>query len=378
MEFALINGRILTEAGIVEGNGVLVEDGRVRAIIPQDQLPVHIAKTDLKGALLAPGFIDIQVNGGGGVLFNDAPTVDTIARIGRAHRQFGTTGFFPTLISDDLDNIENAIKAVDDAIAKGVPGVLGIHLEGPFLNAAKKGIHDSEKFLTLSPKHIKLLTSLKRGKTLITLAPENTTPEILGALVEAGAIISAGHTNATYTQMHDALANGVTGFTHLFNAMTPMESREPGVVGAALEDQKSWCGIIVDGRHVSPITLKIALRCKPLSQFILVTDAMPTVGHHEDFFMLQGKKITVKDGVCQSADGTLAGSHLNMAQAVSNTISLLNIAPEDALNMASRNAANFMGLGVTLGTIKPGQVASFVALNGQFEVERVWINGEIS
>ncbi len=378
MKFALTNGRILTEDGIVEGQSVLVTDGRVAAVLPQNDLPTDIVRTDLKGALLAPGFIDIQVNGGGGVLFNDAPTADTIARIGLAHRQFGTTGFFPTLISDDLDIVEKAIKAVDDAVAQGVPGVLGIHLEGPFLNVVKKGIHDSNKFLTLSEQHINLLTSLKRGKTLITLAPENTTPEILRALSDAGAIIAAGHTNADYAQMHDALANGVTGFTHLFNAMTPMQSRAPGVVGAALEDEKSWCGIIADARHVSPVTLKIALRCKPLSKFILVTDAMPTVGDTKDFFMLQGQKITVKDGVCQSVGGTLAGSHLNMLQAVNNTISMLNIAPEDALNMASRNAANFMGLGETVGTIKAGQVASFVALNDKFEIDRVWIDGKTS
>ncbi len=378
MEFALTNGRVLTQDGIVEGRSVLVKNGYVSALIAQSDLPAGIAQTDLKGALLAPGFIDIQVNGGGGVLFNDAPTVDTIARIGLAHRQFGTTGFFPTLISDDLAVVEKAIEAVDDAIAQGVPGVLGIHLEGPFLNVAKKGIHDSGKFLTLTEQHIKLLTSLKRGKTLITLAPENTTPEILRALAGTGAVIAAGHTNANYAQMHDALANGVTGFTHLFNAMTPMQSRAPGVVGAALEDEKSWCGIIADARHVSPVTLKIALRCKPLSQFILVTDAMPTVGHSEDFFMLQGQKITVKDGVCQSESGTLAGSHLNMLQAVNNTISMLNIAPEDALYMASRNAANFMGLGDAVGTIKTGQAASFVALNEKFEIDRVWIDGETS
>ena len=261
--------------------------------------------------------------------------------------------------------------------------MLGIHLEGPFLNVVKKGIHDSDKFLTLSAEHIKLLTSLKRGKTLITLAPENTTPEILRALSDAGAIIAAGHTNADYAQMHDALRNGVTGFTHLFNAMTPMQSRAPGVVGAALEDQDAWCGIIADARHVSPITLKIVLRCKPLSKFILVTDAMPTVGDSKDFFMLQGKKITVKDGVCQSAEGTLAGSHLNMLQAVNNTISMLDITPEDALYMASRNAADFMGLGGIIGAIKVGQAASFVALTEifeteKFEIDHVWINGEIS
>ncbi len=372
---AFINGRILIDCEIVNNQCVIIEGGKISSIVPQADLPKNIDIYDLAGQLLAPGFIDIQVNGGGGVLFNDAPTVETIKQIGRAHRAFGTTGFLPTLISDDAEIMEQAINAVEDAITQGVPGVLGIHIEGPFLSKAKNGIHNHDKIRTLSDKDIPLLTSLKNGKTLITLAPECTNSGLIQELTNAGAIISAGHTNATYEQTKLAIEAGVTGFTHFFNAMSQMTSREPGVVGAALEDQDTWCGVIVDGKHISAPTLKIAMKCKPLSKYILVTDAMPTVGSLDNCFTLQGKTIHVKDGVCIAEDGTLAGCHLNMAQAVQNTISILDVSPIDALRMASINAASFLGLSNTIGTIAPGFDASLVVLDKDYNVVQTWING---
>ncbi len=378
MRTAFINGRILIGSKIVDNYCVIVEGGKITSVIPQAILPAKIDFHDLDGLLLAPGFIDIQVNGGGGHLFNDAPTVETIAQIGKAHRQYGTAGFLPTLISDDLEIVAQAIRAVEEAIAQGVPGVLGIHIEGPFLNKAKKGIHNQDVFRTLSDEDIPLLTSLKTGKTLITLAPECTDPKLIKKLVGAGAIVSAGHTNASYAETRIGIENGVTCFTHLFNAMSPFTSREPGVVGAALEDQDTWCGIIVDGKHVSSPSLKIALKCKPLSKYILVTDAMPTVGSPDNSFILQGQKITVKDGVCVSADGTLAGCHLNMAQAVRNTISMLDVPTENALAMASQNPAVFLGVSNIYGKIAPGFAASFVALDEDFKAVNTWINGQLS
>src|SRR5262249_13961617 len=209
------------------------------------------------------------------VLFNDAPTVETIRAIGQAHRHFGTTGFLPTLISADLDVVARAIAAVQGAIETGVPGVLGIHIEGPFLNVARKGVHDPAKLRELDTSALGLLTSLRAGCTLVTLAPEMTTPAIIQQLVAANVVVSAGHTNATYAEIEAALAHGLTGFTHLFNAMSQLTGREPGAVGAALDDQRSWCGLIVDGAHTDPVVLRIALRCKPHDRFMLVTDAMP-------------------------------------------------------------------------------------------------------
>ena len=377
MTLAFVNGRVLTPRGFIEGSVVIVDGGRILQICAENQTPADAKRVDLGGGALVPGFIDVQVNGGAGVLFNETPTVDAIEAIGAAHRRFGTTGFLPTLISDDLDVIARAIEAVRTAIERRAPGVLGIHIEGPFLNPVRGGIHDTRKFRMLDDGAVELLSSLGVGRTLVTLAPERTTPAMISRLADAGIVVSAGHTDATYEEMRAALAAGVTGFTHLFNAMSPLASRAPGVVGAALEDQASWCGLIVDGRHVDPAVLRIAMHCKPLAKFMLVTDAMPVVGSARKSFELQGRTITVKDGVCVAADGVLAGSALDMAQAFRNAMDLLNVSFEDAADMASLNSAQFLGLN-DLGRIEPGARASFVLLSPTREVAGCWIDGVAS
>ena len=376
MQSVLVNGRILTPEGIVDGKAVVIEDGRIAGVV--DALPANAPRHDLDGGLLVPGFIDTQVNGGGGVLFNDATTVEAIAAIGAAHRPYGTTGFLPTLISDDLAVVDAAMRATEQAIAAGVPGVLGVHIEGPFLNAKRKGIHDSSKFRTLDDKAVTLLSSLKRGKTLVTLAPETTTPQMVARLAAAGVTVAAGHTNATYGVVRKALDAGLTGFTHLFNAMSPLTSREPGVVGAALESQTAWCGIIVDGRHVDPVTLKIALRARPLDRFMLVTDAMPTVGMADKSFDLQGRHIQVVDGVCVDDQGTLAGSDLDMIGAVRNAVSMLGLSLEDAVSIAAGAPAAFLGLAGQRGAIRPGQAADLVLLDETLSVRSTWIDGVVN
>jgi len=330
---------------------------------------------DLRGHMLLPGFIDTQVNGGGGVLFNDNPSVESIDAIGRAHRRFGTTGFLPTLISDDLHVLENAIRAVQEAIRAGVPGVLGIHIEGPFLNVQRKGVHDATKLRGLDETALNLLTSLQGGRTLITLAPEMTTPQLIRKLTDAGLIVSAGHSNGTYAQIKAALDNGLRGFTHLFNAMSQLTGREPGVVGAALDDPASWCGIILDGMHVDPVALRIALRSKPRDRFMLVTDAMPSVGIDGDEFMLQGRRITVRDGKCLDESGTLAGSNLNMAEAVRNAAQMLDIDLGQAARMASEYPSAFLGLDHEFGRIEPGYRASLVLADEDMNIIETWIDG---
>jgi N-acetylglucosamine-6-phosphate deacetylase len=378
MQAALVNGRVLTEAGVVDGKCVVIEDGRIAAILDSAAAPAGAVRRDLEGGLLTPGFIDTQVNGGGGVLFNDSPTVETIAAIGAAHRPFGTTGFLPTLISDDLSAVDTAMRAAEAAIEAGVPGVLGVHIEGPFLNVKRKGIHDPAKFRVIDDAALALLSSLKVGKTLVTLAPETTTPDMIRRLTDTGVIVAAGHTNAAYGTMRKALAAGLTGFTHLFNAMSPLTSREPGVVGAALESQTAWCGLIVDGRHVDPAVLRIALRTRPIDRFMLVTDAMPTVGMIDKSFDLQGRQIHVVDGVCVDAHGTLAGSDLDMIGAVRNAMSMLHLSLDDAVGMASASPAAFLGLTGQRGRIAVGQAADFVLLDDAFQVRATWINGAVS
>jgi len=385
MPTLLANGPILTDGAFRDDHAVVVDGARIAAVGPEARLREAFpdaALRDLKGDRLVPGYIDTQVNGGGGVLFNDAPTPETIARIGAAHRRFGTTGFLPTLISDDLSVIDQAIDAVEQAMLEGVPGVLGLHIEGPFLNVARKGIHDPSKFRTLDDDAVRLLTRMKTGRTLITLAPETTTPDLITALVESGALVAAGHTDADYQTIRTALDAGVTGFTHLFNAMSPLTSREPGVVGAALESQTAWCGIIVDGHHVDPVVLKLALRCHPADRFMLVTDAMPSVnaphpGDGEDHFYLQGRRISVKDGACLDERGVLAGSDLDMAAAVRNARDLLGLDLPTAVMMASSAPAAFLGLSHERGRIAPGLAADLLVLDSDLSLVESWIDGVV-
>jgi N-acetylglucosamine-6-phosphate deacetylase len=376
---ALVNGRVLLDEGFVEGRVVLVDNGRIAAVAaPRDPRCAAAKIRDLEGALLLPGFVDCQVNGGGGVLFNDDPSVASIAAIGRAHRRFGTTSFLPTLISDDLSAIAQAIAAVREAIVSGVPGVIGVHIEGPFISEARKGAHDPAKFRDLDAQGVALLSSLGVGRTLVTLAPEMTTAGTIRMLANAGVVISAGHTNATFDETRAALRSGVTGVTHLFNAMSPLTSREPGTVGAALHDAECWCGLIVDGRHVHPAVLQIALRARRPDRFMLVTDAMPSVGSDQDFFMLQGRRIEVRDGICVDENGTLSGSAIDMATAVRNSVELLGLPLEQAARMASAYPAEFLGLGHELGRIAPGYRANLVLADDGMNVLATWIDGRES
>ena len=374
MTQALVNGRVLVGREFVAGHSVIIEDGRILDVTAGD-VPGDAELVDLKGHILVPGFIDVQVNGGGDRLFNDDPSLETIAAIGRTHRKFGTTGFLPTLISDDSTKIAAAIDAARTAIAAGVPGVLGVHIEGPFLNPARKGIHDPAKLRPITNSDIELLSRPTGGKTVVTLAPEAVPADAIRRLAAADVVVSAGHTQATADQVFEALRNGLRGFTHLFNAMSQLGSREPGVVGAALYDQNSWCGIIVDGHHVDPRVLKIALTAAPLRRFMLVTDAMPSVGGRKSF-TLNGEKISAAGGKCVNGQGTLAGSDLDMASAVRNAVTMLGLDIAEAVMMASVNPATFLGLDHELGRIAPGYRASLVVLNNQLQVVATWIDGE--
>jgi len=376
MDLALVNGRVMTDRGLETGLAVVLAGDRIVFIGPASDAPAGVRRHDLGGGLLLPGFIDIQVNGGGGVLFNDSPTPAAIATIGAAHRRFGTTGFLPTLISDELSVVGAALEATRAAMKQKTPGVLGVHIEGPYLNTEQRGIHDASRLRRMDEDGLALLTSLGAGRTLVTLAPEVAGAAMIRRLAAAGVVVSAGHTNATYAQALAGLEAGMSGFTHLFNAMSPIASRAPGVVGAALSDPRSWCGIIVDGRHVDPVVLKLALRCRPVERFILVTDAMPCVGTNLRSFTLQNKVITVRDGACFDSRGRLAGSDLDMAGAVRNAVNLLGLDLADASRMASRNPAEFLGLGGEMGRIAPGYRADLVLLDDDLATRQVWIGGQ--
>ncbi len=377
MTIALVNARVLTHHGLQSGFAVLVDDGRVSGFaLPSDARVRAAERHDLAGRYLLPGFIDCQVNGGGGVLLNATPTVDGIRTLAATHRRFGTTALLPTLISDRPEVMRTAIGAVDDAIAAGVPGVLGIHLEGPFIAPERKGVHDERFFRVPGREDVALASSLRDGVTLLTLAPERVPLAVIEAFQAHGVIVAIGHTAADYVTVRAALDAGARGFTHLFNAMSPFTSRAPGTVGAALEDADSWCGLIVDGHHVHPASLRVAIAAKPRGKMFLVTDAMPPVGASEPSFVLNGETITAREGICRTADGVLAGSALDMAQAVRNCVQLLGLSLPEAACMASTWPAEFLGLSSSHGRIAPGYRADFTVLDEQLEVCETWIAGQ--
>ncbi len=354
---------------------VVIEQARIVAVVPRTELsaetPIYALQDNV---LLAPGFIDIQVNGGGDVLFNDDPTPETIQRIVAAHRKFGTTALLPTLISDSVSKMAAAIAATEELISIA-PGVLGIHLEGPFLAPGRAGIHDPSAIRRPTADDLALITAARRGTTIVTLAPEQVPPEFIAKLVSADVRVSLGHSMATYQQTLSAIALGLTGFTHLFNAMRPLESREPGPIAAALESPGVWYGLIVDNVHVAPAILRLALRGR--GRPILVTDAMPPVGGVSSSFTLCGERVAVRDGRCVSKDGRLAGACLDMATAVRNSVRTLGVSLPDALRYASTNPAQFIGLGEILGKLAPGFRADMVALDtSTIEVVNTWVAGE--
>lgn len=379
MSLALFNGRVFDGQGLHTGLAVVLEGGRVSALRPQAELPATLERRiDLEGRMLAPGLIDIQVNGGGGVMFNDAPTLETLRTIGAAHRRFGTTGFLPTLISTDIETMKTAVEAVRQAVAGAVPGVLGIHLEGPFLNRDRRGIHNADRFRALDEQAFELLTSLPGACTLVTLAPECTTAAMITRLKERGVLVFGGHSDASYEQTRVALDAGLRGFTHLFNAMSPMQSRAPGMVGAALEDEHSWCGMIADGQHIHPATFAVAVAAKRRGYSVLVTDAMATVGSETRSFRFDGRDIVATDGSCRLESGALAGSNLDMLTAVRNAVSFTGLDMAEALRMASSYPAHALNFENELGYIRAGYRANFIELDDDLNLYRSWIDGKPS
>ncbi len=378
MKTVLRNARILAGDEFRDDLAVVIEHGRITALVSDaaPQLGQADEQVDLGGLWLLPGFIDAQVNGGGGVLFNNSPDVDSLRRLAAAHRRFGTTGLLPTLISDDVAVMRRAIAATAAAIEQGVPGVLGIHLEGPYIAPSRKGTHDASTFRVPDAAEIALAASLDNGVTLLTLAPERVPLDSIRALVERGVIVAAGHTAASYEEARAGLDAGIRGFTHLYNAMSPLTGREPGAVGAALEDRDSWVGIIADGVHVHPASLRVALAAKPRGKVMLVTDAMPPVGADSPSYELYGEVITAVDGVVRNAAGSLAGSALDMATAVRNSVQLLGLPLAEAARMASRYPAQFLNLDDRLGEIAVGYQADLVLLDDALQVRATWIAGQ--
>ncbi len=373
----ITNCRLFDGEHVFDDRDVVLAGGVVSEIVATSAANASGCELhDLGGNLLAPGLIDLQVNGGGGVLFNDAPTVASLRAIAAAHRGFGTTAFLPTLITDSDAVMDEAIAAVAEAIRERVPGVIGIHLEGPYLNPRYKGVHDAARMRDFDAESMSRITPLSEGCTLMTVAPEMVSVENISQLKEKGIVVFGGHSAATYEETRCALDAGLTGFTHLFNAMSPLNSREPGMVGAALEDKDSYVGIIADGYHVHPATFGITVAAKQTGKTVLVTDAMPTVGSDIKSFDLFGSTIRAEGGRCVTADGTLAGSDIGLITAVKNACRFAGIDQFEALRMASTYAAEAIGLADQMGYIRPGYRANLIELDASMQVRNIWIDGE--
>lgn len=369
--YAVLAPRLFDGAAMRGPAALLHRAGRIVGVAEPGAVPDGAVRHELPpGALLAPGFIDVQVNGGGGVLLNDAPTPAGMRAIIAAHRPFGTTGLLPTLITDDRAVMVRAVAAARDMA--GQPGFLGLHLEGPFLNPERKGVHRAEYMVTPGDADLDLLGQA----ALVTLAPERVPSGFIRKLRQRGPRIAAGHTMATAAQMKAAVEEGLTGVTHLYNAMPPLSGRAPGPIGAGFADERLVAGIICDGLHVDPLNVRAAWRAMGAARLMLVTDAMPLVGAAATGFNLLGRDVALVDGRLVLADGTLAGAHLDMAAAVRNAISLAGLPLGDALAMASATPAAFLGQGHVRGRLAPGLAADLVALDAALGVLGTWVAGE--
>lgn len=379
----LTGARIFTGDRWLDDHGILIRDGLIAALIPDGR---HRGEAEARtiplpqGTVLAPGFLDVQVNGGGGVLFNDTPTVAGALAIAAAHRRFGTTALLPTFITGDPAAMRLAADAAAAAAEIPGSGIAGLHLEGPFLNPVRRGVHEAAFVRELEADDIDYLCSLPArfpaGKVLLTLAPERVGTADLARLAASGIVLAGGHSAATYEQTEDAVAAGLRGFTHLFNAMPPITNREPGIALAALTYPATWCGIIADGIHVHPALLRAALALKPRGRVFLVTDAMPPTGTSNDSFMLDGRTIFRRDGRLVTADGVLAGADLDMATAVARAMSLLGQPLEEALRMASTYPTEFLGLKGRHGRIALDHPADLVLLRPEgMRVLATWVGG---
>ena len=355
---------------------VLIDGGVVQRIAPRGQSagdgPTEVMPP---GTVLAPGFIDLQVNGGGGILLNDEPTLEAMRAIARAHRRYGTTSCLPTLITDTRTKAVAAIAAAKSLA--GSDGILGLHLEGPFISRARPGIHRPDCILSATTDDLDWLGELSAlGSSMVTLAPECVPAGFVKTLATSGIRVSVGHSEADADTLMRAIDDGLSGVTHLFNAMPAMSARQPGIVGVALTDQRLTAGIIVDGIHVDPRVVRAAFSAKDRSNIALVSDAMPTVGTGLDHFELMGRQIQLRHGRLVSENGTLAGAHFELASAVKNAVTLVGISLDDALRAASLVPARFLGIEPHRGTLSAGARADIVALTANLDVLTTWVAGK--
>ncbi|UIJ40067.1 N-acetylglucosamine-6-phosphate deacetylase [Vibrio kanaloae] len=373
--YALSNCKIYTGSDVLTDHAVVIENELIKKVCPISEMPEGIEIRDLNGANLSPGFIDLQLNGCGGVMLNDEITADTMQIMHKANLQSGCTSFLPTLITSSDENMRAVITAAREYHNQYQNQSLGLHLEGPYLNVAKKGIHNVDHIRKSDSDMIELICENSDLVAKVTLAPELNDPEHIERLHKAGVVVSIGHTNATYAEARQGFESGITFATHLFNAMTPMVGREPGVVGAIYDTPEVYAGIIADGFHVDYANIRIAHKIKG-EKLVLVTDATAPAGANMEYFIFVGKKVYYRDGKCVDENGTLGGSALTMIEAVQNTVEHAGIALDEALRMATLYPATAIGVESKLGRIKKGMVANLAVFDRDFNVKATVVNGQ--
>ncbi|XBS70940.1 N-acetylglucosamine-6-phosphate deacetylase [Acerihabitans sp. KWT182] len=378
--YALTNGRIYTGYQILDDHAIVIADGLIGSVCPTHALPVGIERRDLAGAILAPGFIDLQLNGCGGVQFNDslaALSVETLEIMQRANEKSGCTSFLPTLITSTDEFMRRAVEVMRAFLAQHKNQALGLHLEGPYLNPIKKGTHDPALMRTPDPAMIDFLCDNADVIAQLTLAPEQVAPDVIRRLRHAGIVVSAGHSNATYEQAKAGFAAGIGSATHLFNAMPPLVGREPGLIGAIFDAPEIYCGIIADGLHVHYANVRNAKRIKG-EKLVLITDATAPAGTEGkiDRFIFAGKTIYYRDGLCLDENGTLSGSALTMIDAVRNSVEYVGIPLDEALRMATLYPARALGVDDRLGTLQAGKTANLTAFTRDYRIIKTIVNGD--
>lgn len=373
--YALTNCKIYTGNDVLVDHAVVIKDQLIDSVCPVADLPQGLEIIDLNGANVSPGFIDLQLNGCGGVMFNDEITAETMQVMHKANLQSGCTSYLPTLITSSDEDMRQAIAAARDYHAQYQNQSLGLHLEGPYLNVMKKGIHSVDYIRPSDDSMINFICENADVITKVTLAPEHNAPEHIQQLKDAGIIVAIGHTNATYAEARKGFESGITFATHLFNAMTPMVGREPGVVGAIYDTPDVYAGVIADGFHVDYANIRIAHKIKG-EKLVLVTDATAPAGADMDYFIFVGKKVYYRDGKCVDENGTLGGSALTMIEAVQNTVEHVGIALDEALRMATLYPAKAIGVEEQLGRVKQGMVANLAIFDRDFKVQATVVNGQ--
>ncbi|NUW66553.1 N-acetylglucosamine-6-phosphate deacetylase [Vibrio coralliilyticus] len=373
--YALTNCKIYTGNDVLVDHAVVIKDQLIDSVCPVADLPQDFETIDLNGVNVSPGFIDLQLNGCGGVMFNDEITAETMQVMHKANLKSGCTSYLPTLITSSDEDMRQAIAAARDYHAQYQNQSLGLHLEGPYLNVMKKGIHSVDYIRPSDDSMINFICENADVITKVTLAPEHNAPEHIQQLKDAGIIVAIGHTNATYAEARKGFESGITFATHLFNAMTPMVGREPGVVGAIYDTPDVYAGVIADGFHVDYANIRIAHKIKG-EKLVLVTDATAPAGADMDYFIFVGKKVYYRDGKCVDENGTLGGSALTMIEAVQNTVEHVGIALDEALRMATLYPAKAIGVEEQLGRVKQGMVANLAIFDRDFKVQATVVNGQ--